>query len=921
VTPEQKARQKIDRQLDQCGWLVQDYRSMDLSAGQGIAVREFPLTTGFADYLLYVDRRALGAIEAKPEGHTLTGVETQSAKYTGGLPRNLPHYRLPLPFAYESTGAVTQFTNALDPYPRSREVFTFHRPEELRRLVCLEKQLRASLREMPPLDAERLWRVQVEAITNLERSLADNRPRALNQMATGSGKTYTAVNMTYRAVKYGGAKRVLFLVDRGNLGRQTHNEFQQFVNPASGYKFTDEFNIQLLRSNTVDPVSRVCITTIQRLYSILKGEPEFPEENEEGSLFETETPLVKKPLPVVYNPAIPIETFDFIIIDECHRSIYNLWRQVLEYFDAFLIGLSATPTKQTIAFFNNNLVMEYGHKEAVADHVNVGFDVYRIETKITKEGATLVGEPGKFVPARDRRTRKKRFKELDNDLTYTANDLDRDVVAENQIRLVIQTFRDRLFTDIFPGRTEVPKTLVFAKDDSHAEDITRIIREEFGRGNDFCQKITYKTTGKKPEDILAEFRNSFNPRIAVTVDMIATGTDVKPLECLLFLRNVKSAGYFDQMKGRGVRVVDPDTLQSVTPDARHKTHFVIVDAVGVCEQDKTDSKPIDRKPAVSLDKVLKLVAAGVVDEDVTSALAGKLTRLEEDVSAQQNEEIKQASGGKDLAELTKGLLGSVDPDVICAEAAVQFGLADDEEPTEEQYGQTEQRLMGKALEPFLKPKLRELILAIKKAADQIIDGETQDMLLRAEFDAQALERAQSLVSSFRQFIQDNRAELEALQVLYSQPYRSGLRYKHVKELVAAINRPPVEATPELLWRAFEAVEPEKVRGRGGNKLVDVIALVRHALDPNKLLTPFGSSVDERYQRWLADQAAAGIEFTAEQRQWLDAIKDHIANSASIEQDDLDYAPFNVLGGLGKAYDVFGQGLTGILDELNERLAA
>ena len=239
---------------------------------------------------------------------------------------------------------------------------------------------------MPPLDAERLWRVQVEAITNLERSLADNRPRALNQMATGSGKTYTAVNTAYRVVKYGGAKRVLFLVDRSNLGRQTHKEFQQFVSPASGYKFTDEFNVQLLRSNTIDPVSRVCITTIQRLYSILKGKPEFAEENEEGSLFETESPLVKKPLPVVYNPAIPIETFDFIIVDECHRSIYNLWRQVLEYFDAFLIGLSATPTKQTIAFFNNNLTMEYGHKEAVADHVNVGFDVYRIETKITKGG-------------------------------------------------------------------------------------------------------------------------------------------------------------------------------------------------------------------------------------------------------------------------------------------------------------------------------------------------------------------------------------------------------------------------------------------------------------------------------------------------------------------------------------------------------
>jgi type I restriction enzyme R subunit len=329
MTPEQKARQKIDRQLGQCGWLVQDYREMDPSAGLGIAVREFLLTTGDADYLLYVDRRVLGAIEAKPEGYTLKGVETQSAKYTVGLPANLPHYRLPLPFAYESTGVIMQYTNALDPYPRSREVFTFHRPEELRRLVCLEKQLRASLCEMPLPDSERLWRVQREAIANLELSLADNRPRALNQMATGSGKTYTAVNMSYRVVKYGAAKRVLFLVDRANLGRQTYKEFQQFVSPTSGYKFTDEFNVQLLRSNTIDPVSRVCITTIQRLYSILKGEPEFAAEKEEGSLFETETPLVKKPLPVIYNPAIPIETFDFIIIDECHRSIYNLWWQVL----------------------------------------------------------------------------------------------------------------------------------------------------------------------------------------------------------------------------------------------------------------------------------------------------------------------------------------------------------------------------------------------------------------------------------------------------------------------------------------------------------------------------------------------------------------------------------------------------------------
>ena len=207
------------------------------------------------------------------------------------------------------------------------------------------------------------------------------------------------------------------------------------------------------------------------------------------------------------------------------------------------------------------------------DGVNVGYDVYRIETKITQGGATLAKEPGHFVPHRDRRTRKKKLKELDDDLTYTANELDRDVVAMDQIRLVVRTFRDRLFTEIFPGRTEVPKTLVFAKTDLHADDIVKVIREEFGRGNDFCQKITSKTTGKKPDDLLNEFRNSYNPRIAVTVDMIATGTDVKPLECLIFMRNINSASYFEQMKGRGCRVIKPDDLQSVTPDAKTEDPF------------------------------------------------------------------------------------------------------------------------------------------------------------------------------------------------------------------------------------------------------------------------------------------------------------------------------------------------------------
>ncbi len=920
MTPEEKARQQIDRQLDECGWKVQNYDEMNISESRGVAIRSFPLSTGFADYLLYADGKAIGVIEAKPEDHTLTGVETQSGKYLVGLPKGLPNYRLPLPFAYESTGIETRFTNCLDPDCRSREVFTFHRPEELIRLATLDDQLRANLRRMPELITDDLWKVQIDAVRNLEKSLAENRPRALLQMATGSGKTFTACTTAYRLIKFAKAKRILFLVDRNTLGKQALNEFQQYVSPYNNFTFTEEFTVQRLQRNTIDSAAKVCITTIQRLYSILKGEEAFEEENEEASMFEAATSLVKKPLPVVYNPKVPIESFDFIVIDECHRSIYNIWRQVLEYFDAFLIGLTATPTAQTIGFFNGNLVQDYSHEKAVIDGVNVGYDVYRIETKVTQGGAKLAKEPGTFIPHRDRHTRRKQLKELDDDLVYGGNDLDRDVVAVDQIRLVIRTFKERLFTEIFPGRTEVPKTLVFAKTDLHADDIVKLIREEFGRGNEFCQKITSKTTGKKPDDLLNEFRNSFYPRIAVTVDMIATGTDVKPLECLLFMRNINSLSYFEQMKGRGCRIIKTDDLQSVTPDAKEKTHFVIVDAVGVCESCKTVTTPLDRKPSVSLEKILNMVAAGAVSDDICSTLASRLTRLDRQIDDLSRKKIAEASGGGDLSKFAHQLLDAIDDDANLRRAVDKFGLASAEAVTDEQLAEVEQEAMQTALKAFHNPKLRKAILDASDSL-QIIDEVTQDELLSAEISVQATEKAQAVVANFRQFIEEHKDEIEALTILYSRPYRSGLRYRQVKELVEAVRRPPVSAPLERLWQAYEAIEPEKVRGHGGRQLVDVVALVRHALDPNSPLIPVGMTVEERYHGWLARQEAAGKKFTAEQRKWLDAVKDHIANSLHIEQDNFDDLPFNQMGGLGRAYELFGEALNDILEELNEGLAA
>jgi type I restriction enzyme, R subunit len=762
-TPEDEAREKIDQALEKSGWKIQDTKAVNLRAGPGIALRNFPLLSGhgFADYLLYIDGKAAGVVEAKREGFPLLGVEVQAAKYSQGLPKDLPAHTRPLPFLYQSTGVESRFTNGLDPEPR-RRVFNFHRLETLASWLPIRDDmpgdlggaslaaqgvatLRSKLRYLPlehPLKTEGLWPAQVTAIKNLEKSLAQDRPRALIQMATGSGKTFTAINFIYRLIKFGGAKRVLFLVDRGNLGDQTLKEFQQYVSPYNNFKFSEEFIVQRLAGNQLDKSARVCISTIQRMYSMLKGR-ELSDEDDEtsvaglerltegvgpsrrssdkargeraaeltGSSMSSEATratqnhgLLRSPIkPVEYTPLIPIETFDIIVTDECHRSIYNLWAQVLEYFDAHLIGLTATPNKQTFGFFNQNLVMEYNHEQAVADGVNVNYDVYRIRTAITQAGSKV--EAGYSVQLMNRETRTKRWERLDDDFAYDPDQLDRDVVAPDQIRTIVKAFKDKLFTEIFPNRTEVPKTLIFAKDDAHAENIVEILREEFGKGNEFAQKITYRTTGATPKDLIKSFRNSYHPRIPVTVDMIATGTDIKPVEIVIFMRAVKSRTFFEQMKGRGVRVIKPDDLKAVTPDATAKDHFIIVDAVGVCEQDKTDARPMEKKPSVAFEKLLQAVALGNREEDVLTSIAGRLARMEHRITKADEQAISKASGGLTLKDLSRGLVEAVNPDRQEEQATQQFGTT---KPTEQQIQQVATKLIQEAAKPFQDPKFREL---------------------------------------------------------------------------------------------------------------------------------------------------------------------------------------------------------------------
>ncbi|MCB1673977.1 MAG: DEAD/DEAH box helicase family protein, partial [Pseudomonadales bacterium] len=779
MTPEAKARQQIDQKLQQAGWIVQDMKKINLGTSLGVAVREYPTDSGPADYVLFVDRQAVGVIEAKKDESILTAVEEQTERYATSQLKWRKD-TTPLPFLFESTGLITRFTDGRDPAPRSREIFHFFKPETLAKWYGEANTLRYRLANlMTNLSVLNLRDCQVSAVTGLEQSLATNKPRALVHMATGAGKTFTAITAVYRLLKFGGAKRILFLVDTRNLGKQAHQEFMAYSPPDDGRKFTELYNVQRLASSNIDPHAQVCISTIQRMYSILSGEP-IDDSAEDISLSELKQNEQQAKL-VLYNSNIPIETFDFIIIDECHRSIYNLWKQVLDYFDSFLIGLTATPDKRTFGFFNENIVAEYTYEQSVVDGVNVGYDVYVIETEITQKGSEVKAK--EWIDHRDRLTRKKRWNQLDEDVLYTGKELDRSVVNLSQIRQVILAMKNAIETVIYPQRKEVPKTLIFAKTDSHADDIVQIVREVYGLGNAFCKKVTYNAEidaqTKKKDDtdqILSSFRNDYNPRIAVTVDMIATGTDVKPLEVLLFMRDVRSKGYYEQMKGRGVRSLSADDLKRVSNSADSaKTRFVLIDAVGVEKTLKTESRPLESKPSLSLKDLLQGVAIGHRDDDTVLSLVNRLVRLNKQLDEKAQARIKKISGGIELAQLAKSLMTALDPDQIIATAlatAKAQGITRSEDTlTEAEMSAARNQRVTAACVPFDNPELREAIEGARREREQLIDHVNLDQVVFSGFSEQAEAEAQKVILSFSDYIQQHKNEILALSFFYQQPYQ------------------------------------------------------------------------------------------------------------------------------------------------------
>ncbi len=922
-TPEQIARDKIDAELIQCGWLIQNKNQINLNAGVGIAVREYQTDIGPADYVLFVDKKPVCIIEAKraEEAVRLTVHEDQTEGYATAKLKYLNNQ--PLFFGYESTGEVTRFTDYRDLKPRSRPVFTFHRPETFSEWLKQEKSLRTRLHDIPALPTNGLRDCQIIAINNLEQSFKDAKPKALIQMATGSGKTFTAITFIYRLLKYAKAKRILFLVDTKNLGEQAEQEFMAYVPNDDNRKFTELYGVTRLKSSFIPADNQVYISTIQRMYSILKG-TELDESAEEQNPNEFVT--AKEPVPVAYTEKIPIEFFDFIVIDECHRSIYNLWKQVLDYFDVFQIGLTATPDNRTFGYFRQNLVSDYGYEKAVIDGVLVPYNVFTIETKITKEGSKI--SMGEKVDKRERLTRRKFWESVDEDIEYSGKQLDNDIVNPSTIRIIVRAMKENM-PAIFPdridkdGKFEVPKTLIFAKTDSHAEDIIEIVREEFAEENKFCKKITYKSE-EDPKSVLSQFRNDYYPRIAVTVDMIATGTDIRPLEVLVFMRDVKSRSYYEQMKGRGTRTCSLEQLRATgTPSAKFtKDHFVIIDAIGVEQSQKTDSRPLEKKPGMSLKDLLQNVAMGNTQEDILSTLANRLIRLDKQINEKEKATFAEQANGQSISHVVKELLNAYDPDTV---EGLEFRIKSenpDASPADinSQLSTLHSQLIEDSVAVFHNPELRNYIVDVRKKYDQVIDTINIDTITNIGWVKDQQTAAALTISNFTAWIESHKDEITALQIFYGQPFRRReLTYKMIKALYEKIKTEQPLLSPLYVWRAYEQLK--EANGSPKNELIALVSLIRKVCGIDKTLTGYDKTVDRNFQDWVFKKQAGTLKFTEEQMQWLRMIKDYIAGSFQVEKEDFELDPFNKNGGFGKMWQLFGAQTEEIINELNEVLAA
>lgn len=862
MTPEEKARQKIDRMFRDAGWDVIDRE--EYSAGMTAAAIREGLLKGHkeADYFLFLNGKAVGVLEAKRAEVDVTDqcVCEQAEDYARSVPPCYPAISNPLPIVMTSNGREIYMRNMRQSESSYDLLVKMPSPKKIVGMLGIDDPFAG----LPSVPKKGLRECQFEAITNLEASFRIGQKKALMVLATGAGKTYTACMAAYRMLAHVGMKRVLFLVDRNNLGKQAEGEFGTFRLTQNGDAFNTIYGVSRLTNNEIPSDSNIIISTIQRLFAFLKGETISDDTDEESTA--EELPEVILP----DNPQLPHDYFDMIIIDECHRSIYGNWKKVLDYFDtARLIGLTATPLPETLAFFNNNVVVNYTLEQSILDGVNVGHRVYSIKTEATTNGGAI--RKGDKLRKETRYTGTVEIIENKESSTYTREELNRSIINPAQIKLVLETFRDSIYRDMFterePNMNYIPKTLIFALNEAHATNIVKIAKEVFGREDDkFVQKITYSCGDSNK--LIKDFRNDKEFRIAVTCTLVATGTDVKPLEVVMFMRDVSSLPLYIQMKGRGVRTIGDEALRNVTPNADTKDCFYLVDCVGVVESAKgIPAHEEDPDQRITLKKLLEEISHGYIPDEYLNRLAGVLARLHNKADDEQRNEFMLRSHGTDMRDLAGRIYQALENQELPP-------FIDVNHPNNERKGLVSPLSMN--------PKAREWILILAAGFVKTLQP-GEDNLISKGF---SVEDASSSTQAFEEYCRTHADEIEALRIIYNNE-GTPITFAMLQDLKRRMEEVNSGFRPGSLWNSYAVLQPDKVKRYANSSereaLTNIIQLVRFAFRQIERLESVVGTARQYFNLWMGQNQR---ELTPKQREIISHVVDYIASNGACSIEDI-----------------------------------
>ncbi|MCR4818396.1 MAG: DEAD/DEAH box helicase family protein [Fretibacterium sp.] len=886
MLPEEKAREIIDKQLKSAGWDIvarEEYVPQSASA-----VKEALMQGNTeSDYLFFVDDRVIAVAEAKREENPLgEDVQRQAEAYACN-PQNWYGVWFPnqIPLVYLANGKKIFFKNMLQPDSDYVELTEMHSPKKMLQLIGRVSRFGA----LPRLDKRGLRDCQYSAETRFEESIKAGKKKSLAVLATGSGKTYLACLATYRLLNYTPVRKVLFLVDRNNLARQTENEFSTFDRTEGQQEMSSLYEIRRLRKES-DIKADIVISTIQKLFAVLTGaavSSDEAEDAEDERNTEDEERDDGKVIELGEGLKLPPDYFQLIIVDECHRSIYGKWRAVLDYFsEAHVLGLTATPTPEANAFFNNNIVEKYTYERSVVDGVNVPNRIYRIKTQVTEHGGAI--KTGTKIKETSRRTGITTAIQVPDRIDYDPRLLDRSVVNPHQIREVLEAYKRAIYEELYPDREKkweyIPKTLVFAKDENHATQIVSAAKQIFGPEFEegvvpehFVQKITY--TAEDSNGLIRDLRTEKDFRMAVTVTLVATGTDVKPLEVVLFMNDVRSDVLYTQMKGRGCRVVDEDRLREVTPNADTKECYYIVDAVGVTEHEKVNPHPVigivPGKKVLTLEALLEHLAHNELSDE-------NLWLLRDYCAAINRRYENNALFGRHLDFFIKNY--GFEPKMIAGniQTAADNGLlAGCPYIDPSHVNSARMALIDRLISNI---PARKKLLEMQRGYILTTDDDP-DELIYAGF---SKETAKSYIEKFEKYLRDNKDSIEALRIIYNSEdtvithnMLAGLRDRLLSE--------SRQYGVSQIWKNYKvldetgAVDDLDVKANV-NALTNLIQIVRYAYGKNPRLTSLIKGYSQRFSLYCGQAQRA---LTDAQREIMRQIAEFVINDGAITVMELN----------------------------------